>query len=185
MCAYRHVTTDTQSSQECAATVSSTMASVRMQGRILAAATVLAFVAGVLHASYFGGIGACETKHCLCTMHCCLITSALPSRTIGSSCRGENPGTAITEDAEDAASVAVAGNATVSPDAITASLPANSNRQPCCRTTNARSTLSTPSSGFDPRLLRRNPRRIALQLTPLSARSRWGNAFRPEKKETP
>lgn len=102
------------------------MASRRRQGRILAAATVLAFVAGVLHASYLGGIGTCETKHCLCTKHCCLITSALPSRTIGSSCRGANAATSITEDAEDATSVAVAGNAAASRDVFTASLRANS-----------------------------------------------------------
>lgn len=97
-----------------------------MQGRILAVATVLAFVAGVLHASYLGGLGSCETKHCLCTMHCCHVSSALPSRTIGSSCRGDDPGTAMTEDSEDAAAVTVAGNATVSPDAVAACLPADS-----------------------------------------------------------
>jgi hypothetical protein len=93
---------------------------------MLAAATMLAFVVGVLHASYVDGIGACATKDCLCAMHCCHIASALASRTIGSGCHGDNPGTAMTEDAEDAAAVAVSGNASVSPDAVAASLAADS-----------------------------------------------------------
>ncbi len=118
-----------------------------MQGRILAVATVLAFVAGVLHASYLGGLGSCETKQCLCAMHCCRVATALKTRTIGSSCRGEDPGASMTEDSEDAAAVVVAGNATVSPDAVTASLPADAcleRQSPARATTDLQSRNERP-----------------------------------------